>query len=104
MIVNKTYDVGDVISIKISSGEELVAKLVSISSTDFILNRPLALGMTQQGPAFTPYMVTVDFKHDDLTLARNHVVAVTKTVEQVKQSYTQSVTGIAMPEKPSVII
>ena len=104
MIVNKTYEVGDVISLKISSGEELVAKLVSISSTDFVLNRPLALGMGPQGPTFTPYMVTVDFKNDDLTMAKHHVVAVTKTVEQVKQSYVQSTTGIAMPEKPGVII
>ena len=103
MIVNNTYEVGDVVSFKISSGEELVAKLVSITPTDFVLNRPLALGMGPKGPVFTPYMVTVDFRNDDLVLARNHVVAVTKTVEQIKTTYTQSVTGIAMPEKPSII-
>lgn len=104
MIVNKTYEVGDVVSLKLSSGEELVAKLASISTTDFVLSRPLALGMGPKGPTFTPYMVTVDFKNDDLTVSKHHVVALTKTVEQVKQSYVQSTTGIAMPEKPGVII
>ena len=44
-----------------------------------------------------------DFKNDDLVLSKNHVVALTKTVEQVKSAYTQSVSGIAMPEKPGLI-
>ncbi len=103
MIVNKTFEVGDIVSFKISSGEELVGKIVSTTSTDYILNRPLALGMGPKGPVFTPYMVTVDFKNDDLVLSKNHVVALTKTVEQVKSAYTQSVSGIAMPEKPGLI-
>ena len=103
MLVNKTYEVGDIISFKISSGEELVAKLVSITSTDFILNRPLALGMGPQGPVFAPYMVTVDFKKEDLTLSKNHVVAVSKTQETLKNSYIQSVTGIAVPQKPGIV-
>ena len=99
----QNFNPGDVISFKISSGEELVAKLVQITPTHFILNRPLALGMTPQGPAFTPYMVTVDFKSEDLHLDKTHVVAISKTQEQIKTSYTSSVSGIAMPEKPGII-
>ena len=102
MIV-QNFNAGDVLSFKISSGEELVAKLVSITPTDYILNRPLALGMGPKGPVFAPYMVTVDFKKEDLHLSKAHVVAVTKTVEQIKSSYTQSVTGIAMPEKQGLV-
>ena len=67
MLVDKDkISAGDVVSFKISSGEELVAKIASITTTDYILNRPLALGMSPKGPIFTPYMVTVDFKKEDL--------------------------------------
>ena len=103
LVENNKINVGDVVSFKISSGEELVAKIASITPEEYILNRPLALGMGPKGPIFTPYMVTVDFKKEDLHLSKNHVVAVSKTVDQITNSYIQSISGIAMPEKPGII-
>ena len=61
LVENNKINAGDVVSFKISSGEELVAKIASITPEEYILNRPLALGMGPKGPIFTPYMVTVDF-------------------------------------------
>ncbi len=41
MIIEAPYKVGDVVSIKLSSGEEMIAKLEEETATHISLNKPL---------------------------------------------------------------
>ena len=60
MLIDKGVSVGEVITLKLTSGEEIVAKLDSETPTHYKLSRPMVIGMGQQGPGLMPYLFTVD--------------------------------------------
>jgi small nuclear ribonucleoprotein (snRNP)-like protein len=47
MLIETPYKVGDTVSIKLSSGEELVARLEAETDKHYTLSKPLMLTMNQ---------------------------------------------------------
>ncbi len=60
MLINKGVSSGDIVTIKLTSGEELVAKLIEENPMQIKIARPLVLTMGQQGIGMVPYLFTVD--------------------------------------------
>ena len=60
MLIDKGVSVGEVITLKLTSGEEIVAKLIEENDLHYKLSRPMVIGMGQQGPGLMPYLFTVD--------------------------------------------
>ena len=59
MLIETPYTNGDVVSIKLSSGEEMIARLDSENDTNVIVSKPYILIAAQNGMALAPYMFTV---------------------------------------------
>ena len=59
MIIETPYKAGDTVSLKLSSGEEIVARLEDETATQFILKKPMVLIMQQQGMGLAPFMFSV---------------------------------------------
>jgi hypothetical protein len=95
MLIDKGISAGEVITLKLTSGEELVAKLVEDAATHYKLNRPMVIGMGQQGPGLMPYLFTV---HPDKEVKINkNVVALAEATDKgFADQFLQSTTGIKL--------
>ena len=59
MLIDKGVSIGEVITLKLTSGEELVAKLTEEKDSYYKLSRPMVIAMGAKGPGLMPYLFTV---------------------------------------------
>ena len=95
MLIDKGVCEGEVVTFKLTSGEELVAKLVEDSAAYYKLSRPMVIGMGQQGPGLMPYLFTVH-PDKDVKLNKSVVAMAEATDKQFADQFLQSTTGIAL--------
>lgn len=95
MLIDKGVSAGEVVTLKLTSGEEIVGKLVEETQAYYKLSRPMVIGMGERGPGLMPYLFTV---HPDkeIKLARTTVVVAESTDKQFADQFIQSTTGIAL--------
>ena len=95
MLIDKGVSEGEVVTFKLTSGEELVAKLIEDGAAYYKLSRPMVIGMGQQGPGLMPYLFTV---HPDkeVKLNKNVVAMAEATDKQFANQFLQSTTGIQL--------
>ncbi len=93
MIIEAPYKVGDVVSIKLSSGEEMIAKLEEETATHISLNKPLILVAAEQGVGLSPFMFTVS-PDAKVRLNINSIICVVKSAKDAGDTYIQQTTGI----------
>lgn len=88
----------DVVTLKLSSSEEVIGMLIEKTDLNIKLRKPLALSMTQNGPALAPYFITCNVieDHPEVEFSRNCVVAMGKTFKPFADIYTQSTSGITL--------
>jgi hypothetical protein len=95
LIINKGVSAGDVITLKLTSGEELVAKLSEETDSYYKLSRPMVIGMGQQGPGLMPYLFTVS-PNADIKLLKTTVTVAEPTDESFAKQFLESTTGIKL--------
>jgi len=95
MLLETPYKIGDTVSFKLTSGEELVARLEEENDKTFKLHKPMVLIAQQQGLGLAPFMfgVSPDAK---FVLQAHAVSCVAKTEEEIAKQYTSTTTGIAL--------
>jgi hypothetical protein len=95
MLIDKGVCEGEVITFKLTSGEEIVAKLVEDGPVYYKLSRPMVIGMGQQGPGLMPYLFTVH-PDKDVRLNKSVVAMAEATDKQFADQFIQSTTGIQL--------
>ena len=95
MIIETPYKEGDTVSLKLSSGEEIVARLEDETATQFILKKPMVLIMQQQGMGLAPFMFSVSPEAKFNILATT-VTCVAKTEGEIAKQYTSTTSGIQL--------
>ena len=95
MLIDTPYKVGDTVSLKLSSGEEVVARLEDESGSKYTLHKPMVLVAGQNGLGLAPFMFSVgaDAKFQ---INASVVTCVLKTEKELASQYTQQTTGIAI--------
>ena len=95
MLIDKGVAVGEVITIKLTSGEEIVAKLVEETSEYYKLAKPMVIGMSPKGPALMPYLFTV---HPDkeVKLLKAPVTLAEATDKSFADQFIEQTTGIKL--------
>ena len=93
MLIETPFKDGDIVTIKILGGDEIVGRLLSILDFSYTINKPHAVMMGQQGFGLAPYVLTAgpDFK---VVLKEEHVVCIVKTYEGVAKEYIKQTSGI----------
>jgi hypothetical protein len=96
MIISVPYKNGDVVSLKLSNGEEIIAKLISEDAGRISVERPVVLQMGPKGaPALMPYFMTVSPNATrTVKLNANLVVAIASTDKPLADQYLAAMTGI----------
>lgn len=95
MLINKGVTAGEVITLKLTSGEEIVAKLEEETATHYTLSKPMVIGMGQKGPGLMPYLFTVA-PDKDIKLSKVTVTVCEATDKTFADQFIQSTTGIAL--------
>jgi hypothetical protein len=95
MLINKGVSAGEVITLKLTSGEELVAKLAEETDSYYKLSRPMVIGMGQQGPGLMPYLFTVS-PDKEVKLLKTTVTVAEATDEAFAKQFLESTTGIKL--------
>ena len=94
MLIEVPYKIGDTVSLKLSSGEEIVARLKEEDATKFVLNKPMVLIAQAEGLGLAPYMFSVspDAKFSILSTS---VSCIAKTQDEIAKQYISTTSSIA---------
>jgi len=95
MLISKGAAVGEVITLKLTSGEELIGKLVEETDAYYKLSKIQVIGMGPKGPGLMPYLFTVN-PDRDVKLVKTTVTVAEPTDEQFAKQFLESTTGIAL--------
>ena len=95
MLIDKGVTEGEVITLKLTSGEELVAKLVEDGAAYYKLSKPMVIGMGKQGPGLMPYLFTVH-PDKDVRVLKGTVVVAEATDEEFAKQFLESTSGIKL--------
>lgn len=95
MLIDKGVCEGEVVTFKLTSGEELVAKLIEDGALYYKLSRPMVIGMGEKGPGLMPYLFTV---HPDkeVKLSKSTVTVAVATDKQFAKQFIESTSGIKL--------
>ena len=95
MLIDKGITTGEVITLKLTSGEEIVAKLDEETDTHYKLSRPMVIGMGQKGPGLMPYLFTVN-PDKVVPLKKDTVTVAVPSDQEFAKQYIESTTNIAI--------
>lgn len=103
MLIETTrYNDGDILSIKLSSGEEVIGKYVKDTDEHLILDRPLMLAMSQKGVGMAPVLMTVN-PESKLKFSKTAVMVVAESDQEIAKQYLYQTTGIQPVGSSSII-
>ena len=102
MLLEKKAQDGDIVAIKLVSGNEIIAKLVEESENVIVISKPVELGMAATGGVgFGPFMIGAP-DEVQMTFDLNMVVTFVKARKEIKDAYIQSTSGI-VPAGPGSV-
>lgn len=93
MLLEIPYKQGDIVSFKMTSGEEIIGRLESESDNFYDLRKPMVLIAGQQGLGLAPFMFSVS-PDAKFRLSSKSVSCVAKTENDIAKQYTTQTTGI----------
>jgi len=95
----------DVKLFRISTGEEVVAELVSETEDTVTVKNGLVVLPTKTGVGFAPWATVIDPEEPDIILSRQFVVYIVNVQEDVKQKYNQMFgSKLVTPEEKKLIL
>lgn len=92
MIIDKGFSTNDVVTIKLTSGEEIIASFIEENDKYVKVSKPRVLASAQNGIGLAPYLFTVD-PNKDVKIYKP-VVVIEATERDYASQYTQATTGI----------
>lgn len=99
MLISTPYKDGDIVSIKVTSGEEIIAKLVEEKDNSIIVTKPFALVPGQGGGlGMMPWVLSIS-PDQKISINTNTVMLLHKTEEGIGKQYLEQTTGLTMITK-----
>ena len=98
------FPLNQVVTFKMTSGEEIIAKVVSVETETgyIVIDEPVAIAHGPQGMGLVPGLFSTDTKQP-IRLNTKNINLFAQTEEAVKLKYIQATTGISVPEKKIVL-
>tara|TARA_B100000900_G_scaffold24234_1_gene18862 strand:+ start:170 stop:463 length:294 start_codon:yes stop_codon:yes gene_type:complete len=79
----------DVKLIRIVTGEEIIAELVSENAAEVTVKNGLVVIPNAQGVGFAQWATVIDPDRPEVTMSRNHIVYIVEVQEDVCKKYNQ---------------
>lgn len=94
MLINKGFSNGDVVSVKLINGDELITRFESEDTDTITISRPMAITMGVQGMGLIPWVFLGDA--EKITLRKKHTFFVVASKKEASDQYLEGTTGIAI--------
>ena len=91
-----------VYTIKLNSGEELIAKVIQAGGEFIQIEEPVSIAPTQQGMQMIPSVFTANPKAE-FKLNTTSIALYAETDDSVRMKYLEATTGIKVPDKKIVL-
>ena len=110
MLIQKPISVNDIVSIKLVTGDELIAKLVATTNDSISITKPMTVtvGMDERtgqvGIQMSPYFILCADHESNLTLKHIHILVYTLANDAAKSGYIQNTTGLKISSKANGLI
>ena len=94
---------GDLVTLKLASGEEVIAKYLSRTDTRYIsIEKALVLMQGPQGLAFGTFFSTA--KQDEpFNIAIDKLISIAHINDRIQEEYKRVFSTIKTPDKPKII-
>jgi len=102
VLVTNKYEKDTIVSFKIVNGDEIVAKVVEETDDGYVITKPATVMPSQQGLGLLQSLFTSDL-NKSITLSKTHVMMHAPTVEDVRNHYIKTTTGIEPVTKGGII-
>lgn len=94
MLINKGFSTGDIVSIKLINGDEIIARFDEEDTDSVTITRPLALTLGGGGLGMIPWMFLAS--KDTVILKKNHMFVMAPSKKDAASQYMEGTTGIAL--------
>ena len=94
---------GNVITLKLASGEEVIAKFKALNSDYISIEKALVLMQGPQGLAFGTFFSTAEQK-EPINICRNKITSIANINDKIKAEYERIFSTVKVPEKPKIIV
>ena len=84
---------GEIVSLRITTGEELVGTLKTEDDKIVELAKPLIVGRSETGFGLMPYMMTVS-PHASVKIKQAHIMTMAKTNDEIGKGYQKQTSDI----------
>ena len=102
MLVSKKYANGDIVSFKLVTGDEIVARMSEETDSGFTVERPCTVMPSPQGMGLIQSLFTVDADRT-VTLSKHHVIMHAPSIDAMQKHYIKTTTGIEPITRGSII-
>ena len=92
--MNKPISKGAVITIKLTSGEEVLARFNDDTDTVLDIDKPATIAQGTKGMGIIPWMMTSQTA--SVKLNKNTVVAYAATDDEIAKAYTENTTDLKL--------
>tara|TARA_A100000164_G_C21354063_1_gene516647 strand:- start:238 stop:543 length:306 start_codon:yes stop_codon:yes gene_type:complete len=97
------YKDGDLITLKLMHGEEVISTLQSQDETTINVKQALTLMQGPQGLAFGTFFSTAD-QEKDISIAKDKIQCVSVVTQKIQDEYKKVFSKIEVPSKPNIIV
>ena len=94
MLINKGFSKGDVVSLKLVNGDEIIARYEESTTDNITITSPLAITLGAQGLGMIPWLFLGE--SSTFTLSKNHVFTTVASKAEAASQYLENTTGLAL--------
>lgn len=102
MLIEKCYSEGDVVSFKLVNGDEIIAKITETKSNGWMISKPFTIIPSPQGLGLVQSMFSAEL-NKNVELKAEHVMMHAEALQQMRDHYITTTTGIQTVSKGPII-
>ena len=97
------YKNGNLITLKLVSGEEVIAKLKALASDYVSIDKALVLMNGPKGLALGTFFATAE-QNEPNNIFRNKITSIANVNNKIKTEYERIFSTVKVPDKPKIIV
>tara|TARA_E500000081_G_scaffold152683_1_gene185382 strand:- start:202 stop:507 length:306 start_codon:yes stop_codon:yes gene_type:complete len=97
------YKDGDLITLKLMHGEEVISTLHSQNETTIEIKKALTLMQGPQGLAFGTFFSTAD-QDKEITISKDKIQCISVVTAKIQEEYKKVFNKVVVPDKPKIIV
>lgn len=96
MLISKGLANNEVMTLKMVTGEELLARLVSTETDHYVVTKPLSIVISAKGIGLQQWLFTVE-PGQNVKINKDKVIIIEPTDTQMAKQYIAGTTGLTVP-------